>query len=120
MNNIPSAKRAWLIVVCSLMVTVPPALAYAGAFDYFGPGGSMTASQSASTPGYAPRNYNLVYRPLGNQYGLYYYHWSSNSYIEWFNSTSNPFMVGPDSYALAGCQNVEFHAVSPVTCTTTR
>jgi hypothetical protein len=90
------------------------------AVTYFN--GGMGSNGSHSTSYSHVRDYNKVWRPIGNKFGLgYLWVTSTSAAATWtYNSGSNPFVVsGTSKSAYADCHNVSGHYVSPVTCQTT-
>lgn len=109
-------KRA-LIIACALFVLIPPAVAYAESFNYVDTA-FFGAYQYEQTSGTAARQYNKVWRPVGNTFRLYY---QSSGVFDWYNTWSNPFTVDSSiNDAYAGCQNYQVGGTSSVTCQTTR
>jgi hypothetical protein len=80
---------------------------------------SFVDVQRGYTPGQAPRAWNRVWRPAGNNFYLSY---TDGNGSVWGvqNAGSNPFTMGPYGYGYAVCQNIAQHPVYPVTCQTTR
>jgi hypothetical protein len=74
--------------------------------------GTMSGGQSA-TSGSNYWSQDTVYRPVGNNFALWF--GSGSGYTT--NSGSNPFSIfGSYGYTQAHCQNLTGGSVSPVTC----
>jgi hypothetical protein len=109
--------RAWLIA-CVLFVLIPPAVAYAESFNYC-TNAVLGAYATRSTSGHTTRQFNEVWRPIGNLFRLDYS--ALPGYFDWYDTWSNPFLVNVgigDAYA--ECGNEEIYTVYSVTCHTTR
>ena len=106
--------RLMLAAACALLVLIPPSVGLATVVTYFSAGLCPPLS-GGDTSGSAVRDYNRVYRPVGNLFKLYY-----GTGASWQDAWSNPF-VSPNSptSTTAGCRNQEISSVTSVTCQTT-
>lgn len=107
-------RRRTLLVTCFLLIAIPPSVALATVVTYYS-AAFCANNTGGDTAGSAQRDYNRVYRPVGNTFKLYY---AAGQF--YFDTWSNPFVtpasVGPDS---AGCRNNSGGTVANVTCQTT-
>lgn len=108
------SRERLLALACLLLIVLPPSVAMATVVTYYS-AGLCPAYGGGDTTGFAIRDYNRVYRPIGNLFKLYY---GTGAY--WQDAYSNPF-VSPNSPSStsAGCRNQEPHSVTSVTCQTT-
>jgi hypothetical protein len=102
-------------------VLLPPAAAYAWTATNYADGVYFGALDYAMTCCYKIRQYNKVWRPIGNQFTLYEY--DANGLFErsGTNASLNPFSIGDSNgyNAKAECDNDTLGVVGPVTCQTT-
>jgi hypothetical protein len=110
-----------LLSACALLILIPPAVAYAWSATNYADGAYFNALDYAVTCCYKVRQYNKVWRPVGNQFSLYEYDSNSVTIRSGTNTWLNPYQIGDSNgnEAKAECDNDEFRSVSPVTCQTT-
>jgi hypothetical protein len=119
-----SSRRALLVskIVAGLLVTLPPAAAYAwGAVNYLN-NADLPSGFSAIRNTCAARQYNKVWRPIGYTFKLQYSYaiCGGNGSATWMNANSNPFVVNTGANrSQAVCGNISGYDVYPVTCQTT-
>ncbi len=113
--------RRIVLIACALLVLIPPTVAYAWSATNYADGAYFNSLDYAVTCCYKIRQYNKVWRPVGNQFSLYEYDSSSVTIRSGTNTWLNPYQIGDSNgyEAKAECDNDEFHSVSPVTCQTT-
>jgi len=107
-------------LACLLLIVIPPVAAYAGSFNYV-TNAAFSAYQAGWTSGTNPRQFNKVWRPVGNQFAMSY-EIPGGNITTWFNTWSNPYTTPSSAglYVYAGCQNYTPNFVTPVTCQTTQ
>jgi hypothetical protein len=112
-----AVRKRMLYAVCAFLIVIPPSIAFAESFNYVD-SAIFGSYQTGETSGSTARQFNTVWRPVGNTFRLYY---SSSGVFDWYNTWSNPFTVNTSiNDAYAGCQNYQLGTTQPVTCQTTR
>lgn len=106
--------RTIVTMVVAVLALAIPSVALAGIVTYYS-AAFCGAFSGGDTSGLAVRDWNRVYRPVGNLFKLYYGTGST-----YYDTWSNPF-VSPNSPSStsAGCRNQTINTVTSVTCQTT-
>ena len=121
-NSLLPSRLGLALAVVALLV--PAAIGWASTVvSYTAVGQTMANGQQASNATAASRDWNRVYRPIGNTFDLAYLNSdrSLQSAVH-SNSGTNPFVDSTGSAFLARswCRNSAGASVSNVTCQTTK
>jgi hypothetical protein len=115
-------SRFGLIITLAALL-IPAAIGWASTVvSYSAVGQTMVNGQTASNASTASRDWNRVYRPVGNFFDLAYLNGggSFQSSVH-SNAANNPYFdpTGSAFLARAWCRNSSGGTVAPVTCQTT-
>jgi hypothetical protein len=117
-NRSPRRVSLALALACLLLAALPPTAAYAWVSRVYVDGGYITGGVPYHTIGTDYRYQNVVWRPIGYLFAL----WYNDGQGQVFNSQSNPFKdarnsVGPTYAYCMAYSNA--NSIGPVTCQTT-
>jgi hypothetical protein len=121
-NSLLPSRLGLALVLAAMLV--PAAISWASTVvSYTAVGQTMANGQTASTATSASRDWNRVYRPIGNLFDLAYLNGDGSfQSVLHANSASNPFVdpTGAAFLARSWCKNSAGAGVSNVTCQTTK
>jgi hypothetical protein len=106
------------LLVCAILVLLPPAVAYAGTVFTYAQG-TNGIGQTHSTAGYGPRDLNRVYHADGYFWEVWYCRTDGSCFDDVVSNINPTRSVGGASYAKAFCHNVNDNSGVLWTCQTT-
>ena len=114
-----SVRRVAMALAYLVLLAVP-SLAFASTVvHYYGPNWVMNPGQDKIS-GYAPRDYNIMYRPAGTNAIIAYQNTNGTQWGFVGPTTANPVhSTSGASYAAAVCFNDSASTIINVTCDTT-
>jgi hypothetical protein len=116
------SRLGFVLALAALLV--PAAISWASTVvSYTTVGQTMANGQTAANPTTASRDWNRVYRPIGNTFDLAYLNGDGSfQTAAHSNAGSNPFVdpTGTAFLARAWCRNSSGGTVNTITCQTTK